>query len=105
MAYASRKTISPDCGALSAIHPVCQRTIQRDPLLSLPLGLGMVLCAVPILRHLGPLLFDAPHKAETMPAGVESGLVALHLLLAFALAFAMPLLLFHLLSSVAAGLR
>jgi hydrogenase-4 component F len=95
----------PPSGLFASEFIIVSQTIQRDPLLSLPLGLGMVLCAVPILRHLGPLLFDAPPKAKPVQARAETGLVFLHLLLAFALAFAMPLLLFHLLSSVATGLQ
>jgi hydrogenase-4 component F len=95
----------PPSGLFASEFIIVSQTIQRDPLLSLPLGLGMVLCAVPILRHLGPLLFAPPPKAEPIQARTETGLVALHLLLAFALAFMMPLLLFHLLSSVAAGLQ
>jgi hydrogenase-4 component F len=95
----------PPSGLFASEFIIVSQTIQRDPLLSLPLGLGLVLCAVPILRHLGPLLFDAPPKAKPVQARAETGLVFLHLLLAFALAFAMPLLLFHLLSSVATGLQ
>lgn len=95
----------PPSGLFASEFIIISQTIQRDPLLSLPLGLGMVLCAVPILRHLGPLLFDAPRKGQKAPAGAATWLVALHLLLAFALAFAMPLLLVHLLSGVAAGLK
>ncbi|HEY1857619.1 proton-conducting transporter membrane subunit [Acidocella sp.] len=95
----------PPSGMFASEFIIISQTIQRDPLLSLPLGLGMVLCAVPILRHLGPLLFDAPPQAKPVQARAESGLVALHLLLAFALAFAMPFLVLHILTSVAAGLQ
>jgi hydrogenase-4 component F len=95
----------PPSGLFASEFIIISQTIQRDPLLSLPLGLGLVLCAIPVLRHLGPLLFAAPPKAEPIQARAEIGLVALHLLLAFALAFLMPLLLFHLLFSVAAGLQ
>ena len=54
----------PPSGMFASEFIIVSQTIQRDPLLSLPLGLGMVLCAVPILRHLGPLLFDAPPQGQ-----------------------------------------
>ncbi len=95
----------PPSGLFASEFIIVSQTIQRQPLLSLPLGAGLLLCAAAILRHLGPLLFDKPPQPRRVPAGPETALVALHLVLACALAFAMPLVLFHLLSSVVAGLQ
>jgi hydrogenase-4 component F len=85
---------------------IISQTIQREPLVSLPLGLGLLLCAIAIIRNIGPLVF-APAPAQTQPqnAGRGTNLITLHLALTFCIAFAMPWFLLHLLSSVAAGLQ
>jgi hydrogenase-4 component F len=92
----------PPSGLFASEFIIVSQTIQRMPILSLPLGLGLLLCAIAVIRHIGPLVF-APAPAHTKPqqAGPDTHLVSLHLALAFATAFAMPWLLVHLLSSIA----
>jgi hydrogenase-4 component F len=96
----------PPSGLFASEFIIISQTIQRQPWLSAPLGLGLLLCAIAILRNIGPLLF-APAPANTKPQkpGLDINLTTLHLLLAFGLAFAMPFALASLLSSVAAGLQ
>ena len=94
----------PPSGLFASEFIIISQTIQRDPLLSLAAGAGdgAVRRADPAPSRPAAVR-RSRRKAEPVQARAETGLVALHLLLAFALAFAMPLLLFHLLSSVAAG--
>jgi hydrogenase-4 component F len=96
----------PPSGLFASEFIIISQTIQRDPLLSLPLGLGILLCAIAIIRNIGPLVF-APAPAHTKPrrAGKDIALIPLHLALAFAVAFAMPWFLLNLLSNVAAALQ
>ena len=96
----------PPSGLFASEFIIISQTIQRDPLLSLPLGLGILLCAIAIIRNIGPLVFD-PAPAHTKPhrAGKDIALIPLHLALAFAVAFAMPWFLVNLLSNVAAALQ
>jgi hydrogenase-4 component F len=96
----------PPSGLFASEFIIISQTIQRDPLLSLPLGLGILLCAIAIIRNIGPLVFD-PAPAHTKPhrAGKDIALIPLHLVLAFAVAFAMPWFLVTLLSNVAAALQ
>lgn len=96
----------PPSGLFVSEFIIISQTIQRAPLFSLPLGLGLVLCAIAIIRHVGPLIFG-PAPAHTKPekTGPATSLITLHLALTFIIAFAMPWVLVHLLSSVAAGLQ
>jgi len=92
----------PPSGLFASEFIIVSQTIQRDPWASLPLGLGLLLCAVAILRNIGPLVFGPPPRsAKPGKSGKALHLVAVHLALAFALAFMMPPLLYTLLSGVA----
>ncbi|MDE1906563.1 MAG: hydrogenase 4 subunit F, partial [Rhodospirillales bacterium] len=95
----------PPSGLFVSEFIIISQTIQRNPYMSLPLGLGMLLCAVAILRNIGPLLFAPAPFEKPKPAGRSIWLVAAHLALVFLVAFAMPLPLVHLLSHAAEVLR
>jgi hydrogenase-4 component F len=96
----------PPSGLFVSEFIIISQTIQRSPWASLPLGLGLVLCAIPVLRNLGPLVFGrAPARVKPAKATPETHLVTLHLLLSVVLAFAMPPLLAGLLSTVAEALQ
>ncbi len=95
----------PPSGLFVSEFIIISQTIQRNPYMSLPLGLGMLLCAVAILRNIGPLLFAPAPFEKPKPAGRGIWLVAAHLGLVFLVAFAMPGPLVHLLSHAAEVLR
>jgi hydrogenase-4 component F len=96
----------PPSGLFTSEFLIISQTIQRQPLLSLPLGLGLVVSAIAIIRLIGPLLFDPP-PARAIPVKVGPGIAAvgLHLLAVLVLAFAMPLALVRMLSSIAGALQ
>jgi hydrogenase-4 component F len=97
----------PPSGLFSSEFLIISQTIQRQPLLSFPLGLGLVVCAIAIIRLIGPLLFNPPPRRGTLPAkaGAGIGAAALHLLAVLVLAFAMPLALVRMLSGIAGALQ
>lgn len=96
----------PPSGLFVSEFLVISQTIQRAPWFSLPLGLGLLLCAIAVLRHVYGLAFAPPPRgAKTMAAGWEIELVTLHLALAFLLAFLMPVALFTIFSGIARGLQ
>jgi hydrogenase-4 component F len=96
----------PPSGLFASEFIIVSQTIQRAPWLSLPLGLGLVLCAIAIVRNIGPLVFgSAPAGTKPVRAGAAINLVTLHLALSFGLAFAMPFVLVRMLSGIAAGLQ
>lgn len=96
----------PPSGLFTSEFLVVSQTIQRAPWLSLPLGVGLVLCAVAIIRQIGPLLYGKPPVGvQPAAAGRATIFTSLHLLLMLGVAFAMPLALLHALSAIAAGLQ
>jgi hydrogenase-4 component F len=95
----------PPSGLFASEFIIIGQTIQRAPWLAAPLGLCLLLCAIAIIRTIGPLVFTPPPKgSRPAPAGGDMGLTVLHLAAAFALAFAMPPALIALLSRIAAAL-
>lgn len=96
----------PPSGLFASEFIIISQTVQRNPWMSAPLALGLLLCAVAILRNLGPLIFaPAPPHTKPRKAGAEMHLVALHLALAVGLGFAMPSVLAQMLSGVAGALQ
>jgi hydrogenase-4 component F len=97
----------PPSGLFSSEFLIISQTIQRQPLLSLPLGLGLVVCAIAIIRLIGPLLFNPPPRRGVLPVKAGAGIACagLHLLVVLVLAFAMPLALVRMLSSIAGALQ
>ncbi len=96
----------PPSGLFSSEFLIVSQTIQRQPLLSLPLGIGLVVCAIAIIRLIGPLIFNPPPPAAVpVKAGAGICTVGVHLLLVLVLAFAMPLGLVRMLSSIAGALQ
>ena len=103
---------------------IVSQTVQRLPLLSLPLGLGLTVYAVALLRMLGPMLRNpVPEAPRRRPAGAQPRLArasralaslpaaapmlaaVLLLALALLLAFAMPWPLVRALSGIAESLQ
>jgi len=96
----------PPSGLFVSEFIIVSQTIQRAPLVSLPLGLGLLLCAIAIIRNIGPLVFDPPPaRTVSAPASPALALVALHLALTFLAAFLMPGFLVLLLSQIASALQ
>lgn len=95
----------PPSGLFTSQFLIVSQTIQRMPLLSLPLGLGLVVSAIAIIRLLGPLLFDPPPGRTKQKSGIDTGLIFLPLLAALVLAFAMPWPLVRTLSGIAGALQ
>ncbi len=96
----------PPSGLFTSEFLIVSGTIQRVPVLSLPLGAGLVLCAIAIIRMVGPLAFAPPPRGTRhLPAGRGLGLIYLHLMLVLLIAFAMPAFLFAALSGIAVQLQ
>jgi len=96
----------PPSGLFTSEFLIVSQTIQRIPVLSLPLGFGLLLCAIAIIRNIGPLMFDpAPAGTKPVPAGRGMALVFLHLGIVLVVAFAMPPMLVVALSGISAGLQ
>ncbi len=96
----------PPSGLFASEFIIISQTVQRNPWVSAPLAVGLLLCAVAILRNIGPLIFgDAPPHTKPVKAAPEMHLVALHLALVVLLAFAMPGPILHLLSTMSGALQ
>ncbi len=93
----------PPSGLFVSEFIILLSTTQRAPLLALPLALGLVLFGIATLRPIRQLF---PTSPSTTPArsALAVGLPALHLALAFLIAFAMPWFLFFTLSIIAVHL-
>jgi hydrogenase-4 component F len=96
----------PPSGLFTSEFIIISQTIQRVPVLSLPLGAGLLLCAIAIIRQIGPLIF-APSPKNTAPAraGRSLSVIYLHLLAVLVIAFAMPPILVTALASIATSLQ
>jgi len=96
----------PPSGLFTSEFLIISQTIQRVPVLSFPLGLGLLICAIAIIRQVGPLVF-APAPKHTQPAiaGRGIGFTYLHLCLVLIIAFAMPGFLVTSLSAIAKALQ
>lgn len=96
----------PPSGLFASEFIIISQTVQRNPWVSAPLALGLLLCAAAILRNLGPLIFGpAPPHTKPVKSAPEMHLVALHLALAVFLAFALPPALLTLLTTMAGALQ
>jgi hydrogenase-4 component F len=96
----------PPSGLFVSEFIIISQTVQRNPWVSAPLALGLLLCALAILRNLGPLIFGpAPPHTRPVKSAPEMHLVSLQLALAVLIAFAMPGPLVKILSSVAGALQ
>ncbi len=95
----------PPCPLFTSEFLIIEQTILRQPLLALPLGLGLVVSAIAVIRVIGPLLYAPPPQAARSRAGADIWLAGLHLLAALILGFAMPWPLLRALSAVAGGLQ
>lgn len=96
----------PPSGLFTSEYLIISQTIMRLPLLSLPLGAGLLLCGIAIIRQIGPMLFSPP-PAGTKPAPAGRGIITIyaHLIAAFILGFAMPASLVGALSTIASRLQ
>jgi hydrogenase-4 component F len=96
----------PPSGLFTSEFLIVSQTIQRVPALSLPLGVLLLLCAIAIIRQVGPLAFAPPPKGtQPVAAGRGVGVVYVHLAVVLVIAFAMPAVLVGALSGIAAGLQ
>lgn len=95
----------PPSGLFVSEFIVIHETALRLPWLCLPLLVGLMLCALPILRRVVGFLFTSPPPAKLQKPGFVTNLAMLHLALFFGLAFAMPTALVHMLTGVAEALQ
>jgi hydrogenase-4 component F len=96
----------PPSGLFASEFLIISQTVQRDPFLSLPFGLCLLICAIAIIRVIGPLIFSPPPtRTVRHPAGLAPYLIALHLAAAFIIAFLMPGILLAALSTIAVQLQ
>ena len=96
----------PPSGMFTSEFLIVSQTIQREPALSVLLGLGLVVCAIAIIREVGPLMFNRPPKdAKPVKAGFGISTIGLHLLVVLVLGFAMPWPLVRMLSDIAGTLQ
>ncbi len=95
----------PPSGLFVAEYLIVSQTVLRQPWLTLPLALGLLLATVAVLRRIGPLTFGpAPPGVTRRPAGRGLAVMVLQLLLAVLIGFAMPAALTAALGTVAASL-
>lgn len=96
----------PPSGLFTSEYLIISQTITHLPLLSLPLGAGLLLCGIAIIRQVGLILFSPP-PAGTKPAPAGRGIITIyaHLIAIFILGFAMPASLVAALSGIASSLQ
>lgn len=95
----------PPSGLFTSEFLIVSQTIQRAPWLSFPLGVGIAVSALAVIRQIGPLLFAPPAGPKNQPAGGDIALIGVHLAAVLLLAFAMPWPLLRMLSSAAGALQ
>lgn len=95
----------PPSGLFVSEFIIIRQTILDNPWLCLPFSVGLGLCALPVVRYAGRLLF-LPVTTETKrPRDLRLPLALLPLGLFFLMAFAMPRPLVHLLVQAAGSLQ
>lgn len=95
----------PPSGLFVAEYLIVSQTVLRQPWLTLPLALGLLLFTIAMLRRIGPLAFGpAPSGTTRRSAGRGLILLVLQLLLAVLVGFAMPAALTAALGDAAAAL-
>jgi hydrogenase-4 component F len=96
----------PPSGMFTSEYLIISQTIMREPWLSLPLGAGLLLCGIAIIRQVGPVAFAPPPAGtKAVPAGRGTATIYAHLILVFIIGFAMPGTLVTLLSGIASALK
>ena len=95
----------PPSGLFVSEFIVIRETVLHIPWVCLPLSLGLMLCALPVLRHVGSVLFTQSPATKSPKAGFIINLATLHLVLLLVLAFAMPASLVHVLTQAAEALQ
>lgn len=95
----------PPSGLFASEFIIIHETVLRIPWACLPLSIGLMLCALSVLRHVAGLLFTKPPSAKTQKSSFVINLALLHLMLLFILAFAMPVPLIQVLAHTAEVLQ
>lgn len=95
----------PPSGLFVSQFLIIRQTILYNPWLCLPLSLGLGLCALPVVRYAGSLLFSPMPTEKKRQTGLRLHLSLLPLGLFFVMAFAMPHPLVHLLVQAAGALQ
>lgn len=95
----------PPSGLFASSFIIVRETALHVPWACLPLSLGLMLFALPVLCRAAGILFAPALTAKPQRAGFVMNLSALHLVLLLVLAFAMPVPLVHLLTEAAGALQ
>lgn len=95
----------PPSGLFVSEFIVIHETVLRVSWVCLPLSIGLMLCALPVLRRVVGVLFISMPAAKSQKSGFVINLAMLHLALLLVLAFAMPAPLAHMLAEAAEVLQ
>ena len=95
----------PPSGLFVGEFIIIDQTILHNPWMCVPLSIGLMLCAMPVLRYTGRVLCAPAPVEKTQKAGWDVNLAVLHLVVLLILAFAMPALLVKLLTAAAGALQ
>ncbi|HQT64177.1 MAG: hypothetical protein B7Z75_09150 [Acidocella sp. 20-57-95] len=96
----------PPSGLFTSEYLIISQTILRAPLYALPFGAGLLLCAIAIIRQIGPAGFAPPPLGcKPHKAGRDILTIYAHLAVTLVLAFAMPFGLVSVLSNIAGALQ